>query len=247
MEEIELNSRLKIEEFFESKRNYESKKNKMKRSRIKKPLKCILCQKKGGTNFHIQDKHYVIECDSFESNCKNNKTIIERIRKVLIHEYIQNFNKEIIHLEFERNEIEYKNKYFQEEIDENKLKSINDQINSKKQKLNVLYQYIEDKNIQKEQKISELLDEKQNDIDTLNTELGYFQPDYGKILEIQKQIKEKDENVFNLRYPYSMVMDPLIYTNKDAEFGDCETNNNYVLYLQEHCLEEMEELFDENL
>lgn len=247
MEEILLNSKLKIEEFFESKQNYENKKNKMKKSKVKKPLKCILCQKKGGTNFYIQDKHYVIECDSFESKCKTTKTIIERIRKVLIDEYIKIFENHINKLIRDKNSIEYKKQYFNQDIDENLLKSINDKINDKQQKINILYQFIEDKKNKKEENIKILEEEKKNNITELKTELSFFQPDYEKILKIQKEIKEQDENIFRLKYSYNNLSEPISYSNKDTEFGDCVKNNDYVLHLQEYCLEELEELFDDEL
>ena len=66
-------------------------------------------------------------------------------------------------------------------------------------------------------------------------------------MKIQKEIKEQDENIFRLKYSYNNLSEPISYSNKDAEFGDCVKNNDYVLHLQEYCLEELEQLFDDEL
>ena len=110
--------------------------------------------------------------------CKTTKTIIERIRKVLIDEYIKIFENHINKLIRDKNSIEYKKQYFNQDIDENLLKSINDKINVKQQKINILYQFIEDKKNKKEENIKILQEEKKNNIEELKTELSFFQPDY---------------------------------------------------------------------
>ena len=98
---------------------------------------------------------------------------------------------------------------------------INDKINDKQQKINILYQFIEDKKNKKEENIKILEQEKKNNITELKTELSFFQPNYEKILKIQKEIKEQDENIFRLKYSYNNLSEPIYYSNKDTEFGDC--------------------------
>lgn len=247
MEELELNSKLKIEEFFENKENYEKKKKKMKKSKSKHPLKCILCNKKGGTNFYIKDNEYIIECDSFESNCKNTKQVIERIRKILINDYLNILNKRLHDLNYNKNQLEFKNKYFDESIEENELYKINEDINSTNQKITILNQYVQDKKQKKEEQIKSLNEQITNDREELKTELSYLQPDYEKILKIQEEIQEKDNHIHKLRYSHRDLYFPLIYSNKDSEFGECEYDNNYYLYLQDECLNEMEEYYNDDL